>query len=89
MQKDEKYEINIVKQKSTVGKVAYEIKEIYGIEKASDTGECVICLTSKRDTMLLPCRHICICVNCAEQMSKKTTNCPICRASIFSFSNQK
>ena len=32
-------------------------------------GECVICLASPRDTLLLPCRHLVACKDCAHRMT--------------------
>lgn len=46
-----------------------------------DTGaECVICFTDTRDTVLLPCRHFCVCNSCARNLRYRASNCPICRA---------
>ena len=28
--------------------------------------ECVICITDPKDTILLPCRHLCLCNSCGE-----------------------
>lgn len=43
--------------------------------------ECIICLTEIRDTILLPCKHVCVCADCHKGISK----CPICRARITKF----
>lgn len=40
---------------------------------------CVICLTDPRQVLLLPCRHLCICSSCAENLKFQSANCPICR----------
>jgi hypothetical protein len=40
---------------------------------------CVICLTDIRNVLLLPCRHLCLCGSCAENLKFQSTNCPICR----------
>jgi hypothetical protein len=40
---------------------------------------CVICLTDIRNVLLLPCRHLCLCGTCAENLKFQSANCPICR----------
>jgi len=76
---------------------SYEVNEIYGIN-SSEFGkqeaariddsdkECIVCLSDKRDTIILPCRHMCLCVNCAVSLQNQTSRkCPICSDNIESF----
>jgi len=72
------------------------LKEIYGLEKNHQSGdgagaeeeedstECVICMSDARDTMVLPCRHLCLCNPCAEVLRFQANKCPICRAPFHS-----
>lgn len=46
---------------------------------AENTSECVICMSEGRDTMLLPCRHLCLCSSCAQSLRYQANSCPICR----------
>lgn len=46
--------------------------------------ECVICMTETRDTTVLPCRHMCMCSDCAKQLRLQSNKCPICRTNIQS-----
>nr|XP_044602458.1 E3 ubiquitin-protein ligase MGRN1 isoform X2 [Equus asinus] len=75
-----------------VDRVSYLLQEIYGIEnknnqetKPSDeensdnSNECVVCLSDLRDTLILPCRHLCLCNSCADTLRYQASNCPICR----------
>jgi hypothetical protein len=40
----------------------------------------VVCMSDPRDTLILPCRHLCLCNGCAESLRYQANNCPICRA---------
>ncbi|KAF7662714.1 hypothetical protein LDENG_00227590 [Lucifuga dentata] len=41
---------------------------------------CVICLSQKRDCVLLNCGHVCCCISCYRALPQPT--CPICRQTI-------
>mmetsp|Transcript_47171 Transcript_47171/g.75760 ORF Transcript_47171/g.75760 Transcript_47171/m.75760 type:complete len:360 (-) Transcript_47171:90-1169(-) len=59
------------------GKQPVHIREIFGEDEG---GECLVCLSEPRDTILLPCRHMCTCRECLLKMV--TAKCPICRTTI-------
>ncbi|MES1917031.1 MAG: hypothetical protein MHM6MM_008794 [Cercozoa sp. M6MM] len=57
---------------------------LYGMSRSEsdDMGDaCVVCLSAARDTCLLPCRHCCLCLRCAQPLDK----CPVCRTAVTSF----
>ncbi|EFX70808.1 hypothetical protein DAPPUDRAFT_37515, partial [Daphnia pulex] len=43
-------------------------------------GECVICMSEPRDTLILTYRHLCLCQLCADSLLYQANNFPICRA---------
>lgn len=47
-------------------------------ETDEQSKECVACMDSNKDTVLLPCAHMCVCMPCATKMK----SCPICRATV-------
>ncbi|KAK6054128.1 zinc finger, C3HC4 type [Cooperia oncophora] len=78
-----------LRQKIACDGVIYLLQEMFGIENkelapdgnADECGlECIICMSDIRDTVILPCRHLCICNNCADTLRYKLNNCPICRS---------
>ncbi|OUC45590.1 hypothetical protein D917_01829 [Trichinella nativa] len=36
--------------------------------------ECVVCMSEWRDTLILPCRHLCLCSGCAETLRYKISH---------------
>ena len=93
-QSDGHFALKAIKQKLYVDGLCYLLQEIYGIEnkvgepqycgdedEVEDTGaECVVCMSDMRDTLILPCRHLCLCNACADSLRYQANNCPICRA---------
>ncbi|CAD7091813.1 unnamed protein product [Hermetia illucens] len=89
---DGTYALRALKQKIFVDGLCYLLQEIYGIENKAinkptidddsdeNGSECVICMSETRDTLILPCRHLCLCNSCADSLRYQANNCPICRA---------
>ena len=44
---------------------------------------CVVCLTNPREIVLIECGHVCLCLECLEQMPNRT--CPVCRQQFTSY----
>uniref|UniRef100_A0A8C9XAZ6 E3 ubiquitin-protein ligase n=1 Tax=Sander lucioperca TaxID=283035 RepID=A0A8C9XAZ6_SANLU len=90
---DMSYCVKPLKQKQVVDGVSYLLQEIYGIENkynsqeskladdeiSDNSAECVVCLSDVRDTLILPCRHLCLCNACADTLRYQANCCPICR----------
>lgn len=77
-------------------KNSYAVLDIYGIEGLSNVqtvGEkyCSVCLSNPNTIVILPCRHMCICTECAESFNSQERSknfkqwCPVCRTDIKSF----
>lgn len=47
-----------------------------------DESLCVVCLDRRRNTILLPCRHLCVCRYCSYKVRSRNYQCPICREDI-------
>ncbi|OIW19771.1 hypothetical protein TanjilG_27310 [Lupinus angustifolius] len=84
------FQVKVVKQILWIDNVRYELRELYGIGGSAATDfddtdpgkECVICMTEPKDTAVLPCRHMCMCSECAKALRLQSNKCPICRQAI-------
>lgn len=87
---DDLFQVKVIRQILWVEGVRYELREIYGIGTSAAEGfddsepgkECVICMTEPKDTAVLPCRHMCMCSECAKALRVQSNKCPICRQPI-------
>jgi len=57
-----------------------QLTEVFGLD-GWESELCVVCLTEERDTILLPCRHLCVCASCFDHLER----CPVCRTGFTSF----
>ncbi len=66
------------------------VQKIYN--NRSDSGKdenrslesCLLCLQKIGDSVLLPCRHLCVCDSCAQMLSSKKSPCPLCHGPVES-----
>eukprot|EP01084_Bolivina_argentea_P116614 207170_1 len=53
-------------------------------EENNKERKCIICLDGKSDHILIPCGHICVCIECKESYNDNNATCPICRGKVTS-----
>ncbi|KAK8564872.1 hypothetical protein V6N12_058452 [Hibiscus sabdariffa] len=79
------FEVKVIKQILWIEGIRYELRDIYGFENCNEQGldddsetfgTCVICMTEPKDIAVLPCRHMCMCSDCAKQLRLKSKRCP-------------
>lgn len=60
------------------------IKDLFGLPQPEERSECSVCLFNPKDTLILPCYHICLCASCANMLRVQTNKkCPLCRSGKF------
>ena len=89
-----RFSCSVLEQQLQVEGQCFQLQEIYGMdalqkgsqqegEALADDALCLICLTEARSVMMLPCRHVCLCSGCAQEMRGHSNfNCPVCRADV-------
>lgn len=84
---DTSFQVKVIRQILWIDGVRYEVHELFGIGNSSeqrfnddDPGKaCVICMTEPKNTAVMPCRHLCMCSDCAKELIRLQSNkCPIC-----------
>nr|PVC49566.1 hypothetical protein MACL_00002909 [Theileria orientalis] len=86
------WNIFVTKRRIQVGDLGYQVQEVYGLNQseynnvAEDKDErikkCSICLDKPSNTILMPCRHLCLCSECSISLSVQIGRCPMCRACV-------
>ena len=75
--------IKLITQKGLIQNRGYFISDMDGLDEmtngSEEEKECVVCMTNKRDTCVLPCRHVCCCADCANTLRLQSDKCPVCR----------
>jgi hypothetical protein len=76
--------VQIVARKVRVGGTERDLHDVYGLSQGT---ECVVCLSEPSDTTVLPCAHMCVCHDCAQDLQRQASSsskCPICRSPVLS-----
>ena len=71
------HSLKIEQQKLKTFGMWIDIHDIYN--SSLDTGECLICCSTFRNTIFLPCNHACTCNTCAHSLKMRNNPCPICK----------
>ncbi len=62
-----------------------EARKIEAEHELEEANECKVCMATRREVLLVPCGHFCMCRECAIQLTSRFNgSCPICRSTILS-----
>lgn len=71
------------------GMSADDLQKVIDDEK--ERRMCVVCQDRSKSVLILPCRHMCLCVECGNQIarsrSRERRKCPLCRSKINTIMN--
>jgi hypothetical protein len=76
----ESWKASAIRQKIHFQDKSYFLSEIYGLAAESEENVCVVCLTDRRKVTMMPCKHLCLCEECAGILAGASVKkCPVCR----------
>jgi RING finger protein 26 len=52
---------------------------LHQLEQEEESKLCVVCQDRKKCVIVLPCRHLCLCVECCIVIRRGLGTCPMCR----------
>eukprot|EP01127_Copromyxa_protea_P005571 TRINITY_DN15472_c0_g1_i1.p1 TRINITY_DN15472_c0_g1~~TRINITY_DN15472_c0_g1_i1.p1 ORF type:complete len:331 (-),score=61.24 TRINITY_DN15472_c0_g1_i1:190-1182(-) len=84
------FDVKLLQQVVSHNGNSYVIHDIFGLENTTkETDCCVICLAEEKNTICIPCRHLCVCQDCAQVLKFQSNKCPICRTPVRAMLNVK
>ena len=66
-------------EKLTAEKEAARAEAAATQKSSYNAQECVVCMDAPRTEVALPCKHFCVCAECAARIERK---CPICNGAV-------
>jgi chromosome segregation ATPase len=75
----ERIEVELSASLKAVGKVK-EKKVKEALVNEEEKRMCVVCQTSAKTVLLMPCRHMCLCKECSR--NNAMDKCPLCRVKV-------
>lgn len=67
-------EAAVVLGDAKTGSYPCEVERVYDVSMSTDE-TCAVCLSEPKQVVMWPCRHMCVCAECAPRLRK----CPLCR----------
>lgn len=67
--------INRIEQRKSFKALADIVRLYQKEEEIINESLCIICVENKRNTLLIPCKHVVLCADCSKLVDK----CPICK----------
>ena len=58
------------------------------LEEERDRKLCVVCQDNDKNILIFPCKHLCVCIECVEEIANSSVDrrkCPLCRGRISSY----
>jgi hypothetical protein len=51
--------------------------------QVEDEALCVVCMDARKQHVMVPCMHVCVCEACAQRLlDAQTPHCPVCRTPV-------
>jgi hypothetical protein len=96
LKEDERFKVIVERQFLNISNIhsqgTYLVQDLYGKNNRRRSslnsfdggahGDCVICMSNSVDTAALPCRHLCLCNECAVLLRNNSNKCPVCRSRV-------
>jgi hypothetical protein len=88
---NEDFAWRVVAHRYHMSGVSWNLYEIFGLPKkdtSEDENSCIVCMSERKSSAVIPCGHVCLCQSCGETLQKQpNAKCPLCRTGVQSLVN--